>query len=86
MAEAGYPEVDLDFWFGLVAPAGTQKATVDILREAFAGALANPAIKNQMVELGVQALTSTPAEFASLIATDRTRLLKILRAAGIEAK
>jgi tripartite-type tricarboxylate transporter receptor subunit TctC len=86
MAEAGYPEVDLDFWFGLVAPAGTPAPTVNLLHKAFVDALTSREIVKQMSDVGVQAMTNTPAEFAALIVSDGQRLGKALQAAGIEKK
>jgi tripartite-type tricarboxylate transporter receptor subunit TctC len=86
MAQAGYPDVDLDFWFGLAAPAGTPAPIISALHKAFSDALTNPEIVGQMAGLGVQAMTDTPAEFAALIVSDGERLRKVVQAAGIQKK
>jgi predicted outer membrane repeat protein len=84
MAEAGVAGVDLDVWFGLVAPAGTPKPVIDKLHTAFVAVLRSPAIVTQMEDLGIEAVTSTPAEFAALIAADGKRLADVVSAAGIK--
>jgi tripartite-type tricarboxylate transporter receptor subunit TctC len=86
MAQAGYPDVDLDFWFGLAAPAGTPAPIINRIHKAFSDTLTNPAIVKQMADVGVQAMTDTPAEFAALIASDGQRLRKVLERAGIQKK
>jgi predicted outer membrane repeat protein len=84
MAEAGVPGVDLDVWFGLVAPAGTPKPVIDKLHAAFVGVLKSPAIISQMEGLGIEAMTNTPAEFAAMIEADGKRMVEVVRAAGIK--
>jgi tripartite-type tricarboxylate transporter receptor subunit TctC len=86
MAQAGYPEVDLDFWFGLAAPAGTPSAVIDRLHKAFADALTSPEMVKQMADVGVQAMTNTPTQFSALIASDGERMRDVIQAAGIEKK
>jgi tripartite-type tricarboxylate transporter receptor subunit TctC len=86
MAKAGYPEVDMDYWFALVGPAGTPPQTIDKLHAAFAAALTDPDIVKQMANLGVEALTNTPAELAIQIRVDSERLTKAAQAAGITPK
>jgi len=86
MAQAGYPDVDLDFWFGLAAPAGTPAPIIARLHKAFSDTLTNPDIVKQMADVGVQAMTDTPAEFAALIVSDGERLRKVVQAAGIQKK
>jgi len=39
MAEAGFGGIELDAWFGLVAPAATPDAVVDKLNAAFVQAV-----------------------------------------------
>jgi tripartite-type tricarboxylate transporter receptor subunit TctC len=86
MAQTGYPEVDLDFWFGLAAPAGTPSPVINKIHKAFSETLTNPEIVKQMADLGVQAMTDTPAEFSALIVSDGERMRKVVQAAGIQKK
>ena len=86
MAEAGLPDVDLDVWFGLVAPTGTPKAVIKNLHDAFTATVMSPEVVKYMVELGIEAVTNSPSEFAALIAADNKRMGQVARAAGIEPK
>ena len=52
MTELGYPEVDLDGWFGIVGPAGLPSAILNALYPKFAGALNAPDLNRKLKEQG----------------------------------
>lgn len=52
LPEAGFPNLKLDVWFALFAPAKTPGAVVDKLNDALLKTLAQPATKKQFSELG----------------------------------
>jgi tripartite-type tricarboxylate transporter receptor subunit TctC len=83
MAEAGYPGIELDFWFALFAPAGTPQDVVRRLNEEFVKALRSPDVANRFTEQGLDIVTSTPEELRRLIQTDTELLGKIVREAGV---
>jgi tripartite-type tricarboxylate transporter receptor subunit TctC len=85
MAEAGYAGLEVGVWFGLVAPAGTPAPIVGKLHDAFAAAVHDPEVLQQFAAQGVEAATSTPAEFRGFIASETERLGKIVRAIGVKA-
>lgn len=85
MAEAGYPGVELDFWFGLFAPTGTPQAALHKLHEEFVKALRNPEVVKRFTDQGLDVVTNTPEEFAALIAADTARLGKVVRDSGARA-
>ena len=86
MAEAGYPGTELEIWQGIVAPAGTPPAIVRKLNEEFVKAAQSPDIVRQVAAQAVDMLTSSPEEFARLLAADIDRLGKVIRDAGIKAQ
>jgi tripartite-type tricarboxylate transporter receptor subunit TctC len=51
MAEAGVP-LDAAYWFGLVAPAGTQPAIVAKLEKTLAQVLAMPDVRKRLTDMG----------------------------------
>lgn len=53
VAEAGMKDFSLDSWAGLLAPAGTPAATVLRLNDALNKALADPALRSRLQELGL---------------------------------
>jgi tripartite-type tricarboxylate transporter receptor subunit TctC len=74
MAELGYPAVDVDLWFGLVAPLGTDDATVRKLNEIFVKATNAPELSERFKQLGVEIATGTPEEFKQALISDNARL------------
>ena len=86
MAEAGYPGTELEIWQGIVAPAGTPRAIVLKLNEEFVKAAQSPDIVRQVAAQAVDMLTSSPEDFARLLATDVDRLGKVIQEAGIKVQ
>jgi tripartite-type tricarboxylate transporter receptor subunit TctC len=85
MAEAGFPGIELDFWFALFAPAGTPPHIVARLHDAFTTALRAPEMA-RFTEQGLDIVTSSPDELAALIALDTARLGKVVREAGVNVE
>ena len=73
-------------WQGIGAPKDTPDAIVAKLNAATNAALADAAIKAHLADLGISAFTSTPAEFAALIASETAKWGKVIRDAGIKAE
>jgi tripartite-type tricarboxylate transporter receptor subunit TctC len=86
MREAGYAGIELDAWFGLVAPAGTPDAVVGKLNAAFVQAVRDPEVGKQMAEQGAEPAGTTPEEFASFIASEIDRFGKIVRTVGVKGE
>ena len=86
MAEAGYPGTELEIWQGIVAPAGTPPEIVRKLNEEFVKAANAPEVVQKIAAQAVDITTSTPEEFAKLLAADVDRLGKVIRDAGIKAQ
>jgi tripartite-type tricarboxylate transporter receptor subunit TctC len=87
MAEAGFPGIQLDAWFGLVAPAGTPDAVIGKLHGAFSQAVRDPEIVKTMIDQGAEAApANTPAEFAAFIASETEKFGKIVQAAGVKGE
>jgi len=74
MAELGRPEVDVDLWFGIVAPLGTDPAIMQKLNEMFVKATNDPELTERFTQLGVEIATGTPDDFKTAIASDNARL------------
>ncbi|MPZ56406.1 MAG: tripartite tricarboxylate transporter substrate binding protein [Rhizobiales bacterium] len=84
MAEAGYPGMDVLIWHGLVAPAGTPPAIVRKLNEAFVKAANAPDVVGRVTPQVAEITTSTPDDFAKLIAADIALFAKVIKDAGIK--
>jgi len=85
LAEAGLPDVELSVWHGLYAPKGTPRATIDRLAAGLRDALADPALKAQMMRLGAvpaSATQATPYALGERLKSEEMRWAPILRGAG----
>lgn len=85
-AESGYPDLDVDFWYGLLAPTGTPKDIIAKLNEDVAQVLNAPEMRETLQAQGLEPVTGTPEQFAELIRTDLARWAKVIKAAGIKAE
>jgi tripartite-type tricarboxylate transporter receptor subunit TctC len=78
---AGY---EASFFLGLVAPRNTPPVIVDKLNKESNAALADPAIKARLAELGVTALPGSPADFGKVIADETEKWANVIKFAGIK--
>jgi tripartite-type tricarboxylate transporter receptor subunit TctC len=82
MAEAGFAGVELDFWYGVFAPAKTPEAVVRKLNSEFAAAMKTPEVSKYVTDQAAEVAVGTPEEFAALIAKDSARLGTLMKATG----
>ena len=85
MAESGYPGFEAVPWFGLMAPAGTPGAIVELLHRETVKVLAQPDVRRKMNDLGLDVIGGTPAEFATAIERETPRWARVIKQAGIKA-
>jgi tripartite-type tricarboxylate transporter receptor subunit TctC len=85
MAEAGFPGVEMDQWFGMFVPAGTPQPVVRKLNEEFVRAVRSPDIAKSLADRGLDVVTNTPEEFAAVIKTDTATLGKVVKESGARA-
>jgi tripartite-type tricarboxylate transporter receptor subunit TctC len=71
-------------WWGVLYPAGTSKAIVDKLHAETVKALADPDVKKRFADLGVEAVSSSPAEFAAFIKAEMDKYAKLIKEANIK--
>jgi len=82
-AEAGVPGVEMNFWMGLVAPAGTPKPVVARLNEELNRVLKLPAIREKLATQGIDAAGGTPEDFAARMRADSAIYSQVIKATGI---
>ncbi len=85
LAESGLPGFNAISWLGVLAPAGTPREIVDKVANDVRTAMADDNVKARFAALGGVPRTTTPQEFAKLIATDRARYEQIIRSRKITA-
>jgi tripartite-type tricarboxylate transporter receptor subunit TctC len=74
---------DMSSWIGLVAPAGTPKALVDAIQAAVVKAYADPAVADRLEKAGINAVTTSPAEFDAFFRAEAERWTAFYKASGI---
>jgi tripartite-type tricarboxylate transporter receptor subunit TctC len=86
MAEAGYPEIEGESWFGVAVPAGTPKEIVALLNREIVALMALPDVKARLATLGFDAIASSPEDFGARIRTDSEKWGNVIRAANLKAE
>jgi tripartite-type tricarboxylate transporter receptor subunit TctC len=82
--EAGFPDSDYTFWIGMFAPARTPREVVDKLNAEMAKAVADPAVREKLATLGVEAMPMSPAQFETHVKGEIARYATFAKAAGLK--
>jgi tripartite-type tricarboxylate transporter receptor subunit TctC len=82
--EAGFPNSEYNFWFGVFVPAKTPREIVQRLYEETAKALRDPDVKEKLAKLGVQPMPMTPAQFDDYVRKELEQNAVLVKAAGIK--
>jgi tripartite-type tricarboxylate transporter receptor subunit TctC len=83
-AESGMPGFDVTSWYGVALPAGTPTAIVQKMNKAMVELLARDSVRDQILKLGAQNRSSTPAELKTHIAGEIAKWKAVREKAGIE--
>jgi tripartite-type tricarboxylate transporter receptor subunit TctC len=84
-AEVGFPPYDLQLYFGLFAPVGTPKRTIDRLNVEFVKVIRSQFFNERFLkDPGYEAVDNTPAEFRAFLEKDRLLNRELLTSLGIK--
>lgn len=83
MTEAGLPGVQGGPWFGLLVPAGSPKAAVELLNSEANRAFSAPDVRDPFLAQGLVLPLGTPEQFGEHISAETKRWGEIIRKAGI---
>jgi tripartite-type tricarboxylate transporter receptor subunit TctC len=84
MAEAGLPLATYQFWGGLFFPVKTPRAIVDKLHDETVKALAVDAVKQKLLQVGVQPIPMTIEQFDKYFRDDVAATIKLAEDVGIK--
>jgi tripartite-type tricarboxylate transporter receptor subunit TctC len=84
LCQAAAPGLVAVNWWGVLLPAGSPKAVVDKLNADTVKALADPDVKKRFADLGVEAVSSTPEQFAAFIKDEMAKYAKLIKEANIK--
>jgi tripartite-type tricarboxylate transporter receptor subunit TctC len=82
--ECGIAGYSVTSWNALAAPAGTPPAVIEHLNRAATEALGQPAVRQRLRDLGVQAGAGTPEQLEALLVAEIKRWGEVIRGAKIE--
>ncbi len=82
-SEVGVPAANEEGWYGLVVPAGTPDADIEILHTAILRAIESPKLKARLQAAGAVARGTTPAEHGAQIARTFDSMKALVKAKGI---
>ena len=82
-AEAGLPDLVLDSWLGLFAPAKTPQSVVERLRSATLKAVADAAVRRRLEANGWRIISMSPEETQAFVKREAEKWPALLRQAGI---
>lgn len=72
------PGFESNTWFGLYGPKGLPADVVNRVNTAANQALSDPEVRAKLTTLGIEPVTSTPAQFAKMVADDQAKWKRII--------
>jgi tripartite-type tricarboxylate transporter receptor subunit TctC len=80
--EQGVKGVDVVFWFGILAPAGTPKTVVARLNAALAAGIDDPEVKARFAQQSIEVATGTSEAFGGLIEAEAMHWQQVVKTTG----
>ena len=77
------PGYETSSFYGVGAPHDTPREIIDLLNQEVNAALADPAIKQRIAELGAIPITGNAAEFGTMLTAETERWRKVVEASGV---
>ena len=78
-AELGLPSVQAAALVGMVAPPKTPVPVIAALNKQVVAAINEPAVKQKLIDFGVEPVGNTPEQFQALINSESTRWHKLIK-------
>jgi tripartite-type tricarboxylate transporter receptor subunit TctC len=70
LVESGYPNVLVDTWYGVMAPAGTPPAVINKMNAEINQLLTQPDVKEAMAKQGVDPAGGNPGKLDTLVRSE----------------
>jgi tripartite-type tricarboxylate transporter receptor subunit TctC len=84
-AEAGYPDLDANAWFGLFAPAKTPKPIVTKLNQEMVRVLTQKDVQELLLRQGAEAAPTSPEEFGAYVKSEIVKWTRVVKESGVQA-
>jgi tripartite-type tricarboxylate transporter receptor subunit TctC len=86
LASTGLPGYEYETASGIFATARTPAPVITRLNQEIVRYLKTPEAKERLLNIGVEAIGSSPEQFEAAVRADMTRLGKVIKDAGIRAE
>jgi len=87
MKEAGLPDYNIEFWYGMFVPAGTAPAIVRKIHDATVAAMQQAPIKAALAREGTEvSLSGSPEQFAAFLAEDGKFWVRLVKDAKVKVE
>jgi tripartite-type tricarboxylate transporter receptor subunit TctC len=86
VAETGIKGYEATNWYGYVAPAGTPRPIIERLHKETVAILNMPDVREALLDRGIEAAPSSPAEFAAFIRAENTKWSKVIKQSGMKGE
>ena len=83
-AEVGMPDLLIENWYGMIAPAGLPREVLDKINRVAVEAMSDPAVNDKLADQGLTLVPQTPEQFRSFIASEAVKWAKVIKDAGVE--
>jgi tripartite-type tricarboxylate transporter receptor subunit TctC len=82
-AEVGMPDLLIENWYGMIAPAATPPDIIAQLNRITIEAMSDPSVKEKLADQGLTLAPQTPQQFRDYIATETQKWAKVIKDAGV---
>ena len=86
LSSLGYGKIDVDMWYGILAPKGTPDDVIQKFNVALKDILALPEVEKSFQTQGMTPTHSSAQEFDALIKKDAERWAALIKEQGIKAQ
>jgi tripartite-type tricarboxylate transporter receptor subunit TctC len=82
-AEVGMPDLLIENWYGMIAPAGTPANIVNLINKVTNEAMRDPQVAQKLADQGLTVAGDTPEHFRDYIGAESKKWAKVIRDAGV---
>jgi tripartite-type tricarboxylate transporter receptor subunit TctC len=86
LIESGIRDFNTSPWQGLLAPAGTPSAVIELLHRRVVDALKAPEVRQRLAAAGTEVEGTSPKEFGAFLQRELAQNSKVIKAAGMKAE
>ena len=83
-AEVGMPDILIENWYSMVAPAKTPTTIVAALNRIANEAMADPSVKEKLADQGLTVAGDTPEHFRGYIEAETRKWARVIKDSGVE--